>query len=550
MDCSGTPLFTFNPATGKVASLGLFALNNTDDPGDSVLSFSLSYAPVLTRPFVLGKLNKVAYAHDGEDGSFGEIKISLHANIAPFFEQSAGFGNVFGESVAFEAWRKWMDNGKSAAKLMGDPLFVSGLQAIRDNVDFMGEFGFFFMVPGSQYSVSNNDDLMTLYSLYVKSELGKSWYGNISNAQALYQSWAGRVVQINAFKYPFGQKYKISDFTWEGSPFAGDFSAYPLHPVIPTDTPIFAMPKDRMAGESLPISFDYATWEEDELDKSDLLGAALKGVVNTGLAILGQNWAQAVCSGVDMVDEMHKTIEAAKDDPIGSANFRLNRASSKHGFYGLEDDQISNVNISGKPKKNSVNAFENGLNYAKLICDTMSAVSSIQSQVSAMKNNLTVAWDLFSSGNLADVETLKSILLVAAGQEASKIALVEDFISKLKSGQMTDQFEIALMLADLSADITEGTDLYDSYSGLAADLKNMSGMGSLGFNLVHSECYFHFNGYAGRKTTANTSVGIVRSVPAKAISVALDKVNVFDIKEEGLALPAEIFIQYPRGCGR
>lgn len=539
---NGAPLFSFDPETRKVSSLALFELNSTDDPGESILTFSLNYQPIQTRLFVLGKLNKAAYSHDGEEGSFGEVKLSLHANIAPFFEQSARFGNVFAENLGFDAWRKWMDNGKKSAGLLGDPQFLSGLETIRQSEDFMNELGAIFMMPGSQYSLANPDDLLTIYTLYVKSQLGKSWYGNIENAQALYDAWAGEVVQINAFKYPFGQKYKISDFSWSGWQAGGSSLPFPMHPVIPIDMPTFAMPKDRMAHESMPISFDYATWEEDELDKSDLVGAALKGVVNTGLAILGQNWAQAVCSGVDMVDEMHKTVEAAKDDPIGSANFRLNRASSRHGFYGLEDDQMKAVNISGKPKKNSVNAFENGLNYAKIICDTMSAVSSIQSQVSTMKNNLTLAWDIFSTGNLADVETLKSVLLMAAGQDASKVALIEDFISKLKSGQLSEQFEVAVMLAQLSQDITQGTDLYDSFSGLAADLESMSGMGSLGFNMVHSECYFHFNGYGDRKTTANSTIGIVRSVPAQSISVVLDKVSVFDIKEEALGLPAEIFI--------
>jgi hypothetical protein len=543
----GAPLIRLNPVTGQVDALSLFALNADTSSGESAFDFVLQHAPVQTRAFLVGKMNQVAYSRDGESaGSFGEVKLSFHANIAPYFDQAASFGSVFGESRAFQAWRLWLDNGQNAAALALNEQFVAGLAELRLNEAFRSEylssFYEFFPYQNSPYSFYDDNDLLTVYSAHVRNELGRSWYRNIGDAAALYQSWADRVVQINAFKYPFGQQYKIVDNLVTGSPLNGTLSYLSLHPVIPVDVPLFAVPKDRMAREPLPISFDYATWEMDELDKSDLFGSALKGVVNVGLGILGQNWARAVCSGVDMIDELHRTVKAAKDDPIGSANFRLSRASSRHGFYGLEDDELMSFHFSGKPKKNNLNAFETGLNYAKLACDTMTAVSSVGGNLSDLKKNLSSAWSMLSSGNLSDLEGLKSILLLAAGENAAKILRVEEFISRLKAGQLTDNFEATLELASLSETLTAGTDLYDTFAGLAENLKGMSGMGSLGFNLVHSECYFHFNGYTDRKTTAQSSVGIVRSVPARSISVVLDKVEVFDLKEELLSLPAEIFI--------
>jgi len=116
------------------------------------------------------------------------------------------------------------------------------------------------------------------------------------------------------------------------NPLAQYFSA---HPVIKTEIPIFALPKEKMAQSTLPLSFEYSAKDLDEVDEWAQFAAVAKLVVNQALAIATQNYADLVCNTVDTLKELRKIEINGEDDPIGEADFMLNRYSTNDSFYGL-----------------------------------------------------------------------------------------------------------------------------------------------------------------------------------------------------------------------
>ena len=523
------------------------------------LDLRVAFVPVKTRNFVLGTLDTVSFIRDGEkQRNRAEIKLTLTANIAPYFEQSESFSAAFGNTWAYKAWKLWVDNDKSLDGIRDQALFITGIDAMKAEESVNAAYASLHMFrPDDADTVAT--DYLYAFTLVMQDELSSDWYAHIDGAASMYANWADHVVQINAMKYPWGNRYNIRDSIAAGDdidPFTKQRLAkgYAVHPVLPTSFPLFGIPKDRMAAEAQTINCSYNAKDYDELDKWDLAGSFVKGVVNVGLSLYQGNFAQAACNGVSMVDEMNSTIEDAKDDPIGTANFRLNRASTLSGFYGLADDTMNPVVFSGYARKNADNLFTNALNWAKLGCDTVNFANSLQGgpsfdfadPLAPVKARYYAMYDILS-GNVTDFEDLRSSFLTLAGQSknvAEAERIVNEFFDNLEAGTVNPAFMDDFNFADLSAALSNGDDNWSDFASMYAQAKNMRGVGALGHNLVHSNADYLFNGYETRKTQGRASVGIVRSVPLKSAEVQLVGVKVFDVQEElGQYNPAaEVYI--------
>lgn len=495
------------------------------------MDFKLAFAPVKTRSFVIGTLDRASFCHDGESfGNRAEIKLNLTANIAPYFQDSKSFNTIFGETQDFQAWDLWVQNGKSSEGLLDDEQFLSGLNAIMENhPEWMFTFDSTKPLP---------QQWLTHYTAYMYDQLGRDWYAHLDTAEEIYNAWLGNVVQINAMKFPMANRYNLFDSIVN---FSGtNLLIKPLHPVVPVNMPQFAFPKDRMADESMPINCSFSAVEMDELDKSDLIGSFVKGVVNVGLSIANGNFADAACGAVAAVDEMNATIEAAKDDPIGTANYRMNRSSSMHGFYGLDDPSRNPIVFSGYAKQNQDYLLGNAISWAKLACKAYSIFSSSSFgsfdgiTSGSLMDNAAAAQGLMTimQGDLTDVDNLTDLFLTLAGEDPELNDVIIEFFSKVKAGTMEDDFAEQLDFEALSAALSNGDDTWNDFADLIAVVKDMKGVGQLGYNELHSNAYFPFAPYDQRKTQGRSTVSVVKSVPLRNLTVALDQVQVFDLQEE------------------
>ncbi len=512
------------------------------EDNEVTLDIELPFSSVKTRKFVIGTLDTASFMYDGEsDGNRAEIKLSLTANIAPYFEQSQSFSSIFGETEEFAAWKLWMENGFKISGISSNATFKTGLAAIKNNGEVPR--------PGAFNSTPTDQDWMLSYTAYIKDTLGRNWYTHIEGAQTIYNNWVGNIVQINAMKFPMKNRYNIIDSPISGYTMVKTGSgeiAMPvfqsLHPIVPVHLPQFAFPKDRMAEESMTINASYNAVEMDELDKSDLFGAFVKGVVNIGLSLYHGNFAAAACGGIGMIDEMNSTIKAAEDDNIGSANYRLNRSSTMHGFYGLSDGTRNPVTYSGYASKNGDYMLDNALGWAKLACTgyslfsssnllqtgSFNPVDSIQESVAAAKGIINCL-----NGDLTDIDNLSDLFLTLAGENPEMKDFIEEFFTKVKNGIMDENFEETLQFDDLSAILSgEGSDRWDNFAELLAAVQDMRGVGQLGFNEIHSNAYFPFKPYEVRKTQGRSTVSVVDSVPLRHLRVEIDKVQVFDLQED------------------
>lgn len=534
----GQPLWTLD-ASGRLLQSGVFPVDSAYSGAPPMVDFAIEKTFLRTRPFVLGLIETIGFSRDGEsEGETGEIEITFNANIAPPFENATGFGAIVGDPDKLATLRAWHAAEGSASRArseIGREVFDDGLAKIRADSPFRSYVAqqYIGWTPWKirTHIISVDDRLMGHYSVYAARELGRDWYRAIDDAEELYGSWSDMVVQINSFKFPRNQYYDISD-----SVFAGLGPSGPIydrrHPVVPTNVPVFAVPKDRMVTAAMPITADYMGLEIDELNGWALVGAALKGAVNIGLAVFNSNWFNAACAGVDMIADFHKTFEAARDDPIGAANFELSRVSSRHGFYGLNDDEWASFDFSGYPKKNRQHSFANAINMAQLVCSLGSAVTEVGSILTAparIGNAFARAQELIATGDIAGVRAAIDDLKEFFSDDPDRLASISAFEAQLASGILDgDTFAQAHGLYELGEEVTAGTDLFDTFAMARATLEDMTGAGGLGYNLRKSEIHFHFGDYSNRKTTARASVGIVRSVPARRVEVRLDEVKILD----------------------
>lgn len=515
------------------SSVDLCDVQSMSEDAAVSLDLKMSFASVKTRQFVIGALGDVSFCRDGESsGNRAEVKLSLTANIAPRFDDAKSFTSIFGETDEFAAWDLWVQNGKSTSGLSIDPLYQQGLAAIKQNANVC--------VLLAMLEFPTDQQWLQAYTLYIRNELGRDWYVHLDSAEELYNNWLEQIVQISAMKFPMANRYNLMDS--QGS--------LPMHPVVSVNMPQFAFPKDRMALEAMPICCAYSAVEMDELDKWDLFGSFAKGVVNAGLAIASGNFADAACSGVAMVDEMNSTIEAAKDDPIGAANYRMNRASSLHGFYGLDDASKNPVVYSGYAKDNQNYAMANALSWAKLACSAVSLMGSISSGgPGALLDNVSVATGLLAlqQGDLTvtDIDNLQDLFLQLADGDAELIGAVNQFFYNVRKGVLEDDFAEKLDFSVLSDALnSENSDVWNEFSDLLTAVQGMRGVGQLGFNEIHSNAKFPFAPYDIRKTQGRSTVSVVRSVPLRQLAVSLDRVQVFDLQEDfsPLNLYSELFL--------
>lgn len=507
------------------------------------LDIDLGFAPLKTRKFIVGTLDSASFMRDGESGANrAEIKLTLTANIAPYFEDSEDFASIFGETAEYQAWQVWMQNNFSTYGITGNEVFTTGLAAIRANGDVPTP-----LTDGSFGSTPTAQDWMLSYNAYMRSELGRNWYLHLDSAQSLYDNWTANIVQINAMKFPMGNRYNIIDSAMEVLGYNHQTGLFDIvwrnfHPIVPVNMPQFALPKDRLAQESMPINASFSAVEMDELDKGDLFGSVIKGIVNVGMAIYSGNFVNAACSAVGMIDVMNSTLKAAEDDPLGSANYRINRSSSLHGFYGLDDGTRNSITFSGRANGNNDYMLDNALGWAKLACGAYSMFCSYSAgniindptgELKALKDNAAAAAGLIDllGGDLTDIDNLQNLLTSLAKTQALK-AQIDDFFYRIREGVVEGDYAAALGFPDMSEVLNNGDDVWDDFAQLVTGVQDMRGVGQLGFNEIHSNVQFPFQPYDQRKTQGRSTVSVVDSVPLRFLTVQLDSVKVFDLQED------------------
>lgn len=538
-------------ANGQLTGANLFAIDviRRIEPRPR-FAMQVNWETVQTRSFMIGLIDEVAFSRDGEsDGKKAEVKLTFNANIAPYFARGDTFATAVGDPIILDAWRAWVSMGNSAMRVRASEhrdSFDAAMVLLRSDSTFERYFNGLARagVPiGGRlnYLWHGDNDVMRVFNRYLQLILGSTWYNAIDEAEAMYLNWQDNVVQINSFTFPYGQNYNITDSKRFYHDTGHPYHMY-YHPVIPVSIPLFAVPKDRMANVVHPILSSYFGMEIDKVNRAALFGAVLKGVINAALSISTGNWAEAICDGVSMIAGIQNVLAAAEDDPIGNANFSINRASSDHGFYGMNNDRILRFQMSGYPDGNNEHMLSGAMQFAQLSCSTFSLMRATGGPlVSNPLANTQQFWQRIQAGNITDiVDQINQIS--AFGASIQEMQAFTEFTNHILQGRLDEALQAAAEWSTYYRLLTSGQDIFDSHSDLRDNRYELGGAASLGANLSHSEIYFHFGDYSNRKTTAKARVGLVRSVPARHIEVHFHRAHIFDLKESSSNLPAEIFV--------
>ncbi len=490
------------------------------DPAEVSISIKIDMTPDQTKKFVLGILKTAAFSRDGEPDSEkrAEMKINLHTNMAPRMTLGTKkLDEYFGSSGGtYYAWKCWVDNGKPVSVAEIETIFTDASGACAEH-----ESGYEAILDKCADQLFLTPPLcLPWFGLEVKKYYEDAVYQEIAeNYEEAYQNWKNKIVQINSMAYPYGNLYNISDS--EG---------FDIHPVIPVDMPVFGVEKERLKDETAPLSFDYSAIERDKLDEDAMLFSAAEWIVNTAVAIATGDLYRLVCGSVGFLNDARSLERAAADDSIGNANFRLNRASKKHLFYGLEDgfEHFSFSGPADAPAQYS--SFDKGVMYADLACDIQQS------------DNMLDAYYVYEDvRKIIDVETydyqaiLDSMLENPALSQTQKNAITALF-EMIKAGNLPNNYEAQLLAKDILGMFPEGSqDVFSDIDSLNEGLKNIGGLGSMGKNLMASQAYYYFNGYSHRKTLGAAAVGVVRSLPVTDLKVNLMKTIIHNPMEETIA---------------
>ena len=496
---------------------------------------------VNTKKFIVSEMESAEFSHDGEtDGHSAEVTLKLHTNMAPKLD----FGEEIEESYNEKpdlAYRCWFTHGKKINLFDTNGAcneYKDGLKSIF--------YEYFYTVNNiaSDSGVLSDRELNTLVDGMPSSwkQDALVWYGGelrnrLQDKQfrmiyelyaSIYEEWLNSVVQINNMRYPFGYHYGLRDsiqigLTGNGGSPTPVYNS--LHPKISMHIPILALTKERMAKTSLPFSFQYSAKDADEIDEWAQFAAMAKYAANQTLAAVTGNFAALVCNTVSAMQDLRQIEINAEDDPIGEADFFINRFSKDTSFYGLENATLDFA-ISGFAEiPNHYTSFDRNLQYAALVCGITGVVTSgynLYSSASAMLDG-----DLFSSVAL---ENLRADLLANLEEGSEEYTQMVEVLDSIENGTAGVDIITALAAAQKTSVFTSGVDLFNELDDVVSDI---GGLGGEGHYIMRSQANYFFSDFDQRKTRAKIKVKEVEALPVKDLEVTLTNVKILNNYEDG-----------------
>jgi len=537
------------------------ARDNDSNVQLSVMASVNTDKQVQTREYMLGLLKNVSFKTQGDDGSSneGEVSLTLNTSMAPklnvpsYLEDLIERDGTMNDFIAL--WQCWEKSEKTGTE------FEVNQECYEYRDEFQRRQDLYESIRNNRYDPQNDpiyyqcrdengdDDVcirgvpapydiefpsetykvlavMNDYAQSMNREYHDVEYLNIlSSYYDLYLNWKSRSVQIETGKFPYdGLAYKtreksICDLADEGC--QDGLLPYFYSPVIiDTNRPIFGVPVDRVNETTLPLTFDYTAYDQDEYDTTAELFAVLSYAATQTFNIATGNFLGLVCESVALVDDLHELEMDAEADPLGSARVTINRYSSSDPFYGLHNAKNYNFFMSGVPENNTeVDTHGQKLNYAQLACGVGNLATSGYNFYKGA--DFLVNLDYAQFGEHADL--VRSINGIAAVTGSALLAQQADEIATLiESGQIDEAKQRLMMNSDIS-NLADGTDLYADLDSL---LNSFSDVGSAanGNNVIKSNAHYLLG--EGKKTRAEVEFQRIKSVPVNSLSVMLDRVTI------------------------
>jgi len=492
------------------------------------------------KQFVVAEMKNAEFSHDGESsGDSAEVTLSLHSNMAPKLEFGKDLDDAFTNDKAYGAYTCWSTHGRDVDQFSPNQVcseMYEGMKLIYKK--YMMQV---FNVPpaiqvGYPLKSRNHEfkqNMFVWYGQEVNNKLNDERFKLMYETYApIYDEWKNSVVQVNDMDYPSDYYYGIQDSVVRvndgsnpdevGLTITDDF----YHPNIPINMPILAVTKERMATTSVPFSFEYSAKDADEVDSSAQLFAVAKYVVNQALAVVTSNYAALVCNTVATMQEMRQNELNGEDDPIGEADFFLNRFSTEDSFYGISAQKDLEFSISGLPTiPNHYTSYDRNLEYAALACGITGAVDGGYNLYNFVGK--LISGDFYSELGL---EEFRSDALDGVDENSELYTAINDAFDALKNGTAgPDIFDI-LKSSDQLGAFTKGVDIFNSLSEVSSDL---GGLGGAGHNVMRSEANYFFSSFENRKTRSNVVVKEVGGRPVTNVKVVLDSVKIEDNYEDG-----------------
>ena len=490
------------------------------------------------KKFMIAEMESAEFSHDGEDDGAAEVTINLHTNMAPRLDIGNDLETLFSGDEAYSAYRCWQTYGRELA--LFEPNNVCETQ-----VDGRDKLYYTFVLQALGAPVMSEDQGVAF--MQGQSEVARRqafvWYGQdlknrLNDARfrllydtyaAIYDEWEGNVVQINDMTYPRDYHYGMVDVSVDETlepTLDNPSKLFDIHPVIATHIPIFALTKERMATTSLPLSFEYSASDEDEVDTTAQLFAVAKLVVNQALAIVTQNYADLICNTVDTMKEMRQNEINGEDDPLGEADFFLNRFSNVDSFYGMSHETQYAFSISGLATiPNYYTSYDRNLNIASLVCDVSGAIVAGY-DLSHTIDSL-ISGDFYSGLGLDEI---RNNTLAGVDSSSQQYQDISDAFDLLESGEADATTLNALAIAAKGSVFGNGIDLFGHLSDMNSDL---GGLGGEGHNAMRSEANYFFSSFDDRKTRAKIEVKEVKAMPIVSANVNLQAVTILDNFEDG-----------------
>jgi len=493
------------------------------------------------KKFVIAQLDQAEFSHDGESDPAAEVQLSLNTNMAPRLDIGNDLKDAFNADADYSAYLCWQKNGQSYELFKENQICNShtdGLKKLylkylsvpehRPLINNLNEDTALYWM--NTHAKSHRDDAFSWYATDLQQRLNDSRFHLLYDTyNDIYNEWKNNVVQINKIQFPLAYHYGMSDLgvderiTATAKNPAAKF--YALHPVVNTEIPVFAFPKDKMAQSTLPLSFEYSAKDLDEVDEWAQFASVAKLVVNQALAIATQNYSALVCNTVDTLKELRQIEINGEDDPIGEADFMLNRYSTNNSFYGLTQDGDQHFSISGFAEiPNYYTSYDQTLDYAGLACNITGAVTAGASLYNSVGS--LISGDFYGGLGL---DGLRESALSGLDSSSQEYANISQAFDQLASGAATAETFALLENADKFAEYTSGIDVFLKNQDVTDTL---GGLGGEGHNSMRSEANYFFTSFEDRKTRGKITLKDVDAMPVVSCKVKLTDVQILDNFEE------------------
>ena len=531
----------------KITALGLLDPVEEELLG-SQIRISMVDSLARMKRFVVAELKDASFSHDGEkDGQRAEVFMKLHTNVAPRIGLDVDTLALY-EDPKYDALKCWQEHGRDVA------LFNEGgaCEAYKPNYERI----LWWAMPNAengdelseeeapsiaQYSDAERENIMYEFERYFSQKVEDRYYTEIESS-GVYDAWKTRSVQVNDIRFPRKYPYGVSDVSADKIEYL-HYKRYEINPTIPVNMPIFASSKERLAEVSVPISFHYNAYDIDEVDAWEKAKVYMLYSINVASAVATQNYASLICKTVDLLKGLRQVEIDGEDDPIGEADFFLNRFSSTSSFYGLSDEALL-FGFSGFATiPDYYTSYDRGLSYADLACSIYGLIQSATQFVSSVETaSSLLSGDYIEAYGITELENNVLLTLTAMGMTTSYDRMKEAF-EDIRNNRATQETvdtmrKIFQEVFGVSAEdaFGNGTDIFSSLSEASDE---PDGLGGEGHNVMRSESNFYLSSFSKRKTRAKVRVKEVDALPLKHMKVVLDKVHIYGNMED--SDEAEVF---------